>query len=186
MKIIITESQYRILESYSEEEERAKKVFFQIWQNELDDNGEIDFDPKIVDYVNYRPKGGPKIQEMYVDFLGGWDKMIEKTYQLMDRTFDTMDYDFSGGYDFRFRIKGHSDYDEDNMTFVDCPIGSDGKVTLMTDNMGTHYLKDLEENEDLWWEIDNEIRNLIEDILYIEVTKKTGITVEVNMCWIEE
>ena len=53
-------------------------------------------------------------------------------------------------------------------------------------DMETHYLKDLEENENLWWEIDNEIRNLIEDILYIEVTKKTGITVEVNMCWIKE
>ena len=104
----------------------------------------------------------------------------------MDRTFDTMDYDFRGGYDFKFRIKGHSDYEEDYMTLVDCPIESDGKVTLIMTNGETHLLKDLEENEDLWWEIDSEIRNLIEDILYIEVTKKTGINVEVNMCWIEE
>ena len=186
MKIIITESQYRILESYSEEEERAKKVFFQIWQNELDDNGEIDFDPKIVDYVNYRPKGGPKIQEMYVDFLGGWDKMIEKTYQLMDRTFDTMDYDFRGGYDFRFTVQGYNDYEEDNSTYVDCPIESDGKMTWIGGDLETHLLSKLEEKSDLWWEVESEIRSLIEDILYIEVTKKTGITVEVNMCWIKE
>lgn len=184
MKIIITESQYRVLESYSEEEERAKKVFFQIWQNELDDNGEIDFDPKIANYINYKPIG--KVREFYTDFLGGTDKMIIKSYQLMDRTFDTMDYDFRGGYDFRFRIKGHSDYEEDYMTLVDCPIESDGKVTLIMTDGQTHLLKDLEENEDLWWEIDSEIGSLIEDILYIEVTKKTGINVEVNMCWIEE
>jgi hypothetical protein len=55
----------------------------------------------------------------------------------------------------------------------------------MTDGR-THYLKDLESHADLWWEIDSEIRNLIEDILYYEVTKKTGISVDVNTCWIEE
>jgi hypothetical protein len=104
----------------------------------------------------------------------------------MDRTFDTMDYDFRGGYDFRFRIKGHSDYEEDYMTLVDCSIESDGKVTLIMTDGQTHLLKDLEENEDLWWEVESEIRNLIEDILYQEVTKKTGINVEVNMCWIKE
>ena len=97
MKIIITEEQYRILESYSEEKERVKKVFFQIWQNELDSNGEIDFNPKIVDYVNYTPYSRSEIYEMYVEFLGGWRKMIKKTYQLLNRTFNTMDYGFTGG-----------------------------------------------------------------------------------------
>jgi hypothetical protein len=185
MKIIITENQYKYLnETYSEEEERAKNIFFKIWQDELDSTGEIDFDPKIANYINYKRIGA--VREFYADFLGGVDKMIIKSYQLMDRTFDTMDYDFRGGYDFKFRIKEHSDYEEDYMIFVDCPVESDGKVTLMTDNMETHYLKDLEWNEDLWWEIDSEIRSLIEDILYQEVTKKTGINVEVNMCWIKE
>jgi len=186
MKIIITESQYRLIESHTEEEERAKRAIFKIWQDELDTYGEIDFDPSITRYVGYSPKGGPKIREMYVDFLGGWDKMIEKSYELMDRTFNTMDYDFRGGYDFRFNIKGHSDYDEDNVIFVDCPIDGDGKVTLIMTDGRTHDLKDLESHADLWWEIDSEIRNLIEDILYYEVTKKTGISVDVNSCWIEE
>jgi hypothetical protein len=103
----------------------------------------------------------------------------------MDRTFDTMDYNFSGGYDFRFKVQGHSDYEEDNSTYVDCPIESDGKVTLMTDGE-THLLSELEENYDMWWEVESEIRSLIEDILYKEVTKKTGILVDVNMCWIKE
>jgi hypothetical protein len=185
MKIIITESQYKMLENYTQEDEVAKNILFKIWQCELDSSGEIDFNPNVVDYINYKPQGRLKIYEMYRDFLGGWDKMIEKSYELMDRTFDTMDYDFVGGYDFRFKVQGNNDYEEDNTTFVDCPVESDGEVTLMTDGK-TYLLKDLEENEDLWWEIDSEIRGVIDDILYREVTKKTGIMVDVNMCWIKE
>ena len=184
MKIIITESQYKLIESYSEEE-KFKKLFFKLWQDELDTTGEIDFNPNVVNYINYKPQDRKEIYEMYRDFLGGWDKMIEKSYELMNRTFDTMDYDFVGGYDFRFKVQGNNDYEEDNTTFVDCPVKSDGEVTLMTDGK-TYLLKDLEENEDLWWEIDSEIRGVIDDILYKEVTKKTGIMVDVNMFWIKE
>jgi len=183
MKIIITESQYKLLESQSEDEV-AKNILFKIWQNELDSNGEIDFDPKVGEYINYRPKGGLKIYEIYRDFLGGWDKMIEKSHQLMDRTFYTMDYDFVGGYDFRFKPQFHRDYEEDNLIFVNGPIESDGKVTLIT-NGETYLLTDVEEDEDLWWEIESEIKSVIEDILYQEVTKKTGIMVDTNLCWIK-
>ena len=186
MKIIITEKQYKILESQQDsEDEMAKNILFKIWQSELDSNGEIEFNPNVVDYINYEPQGRLKIYEMYRDFLGGWDKMIEKSYELMDRTFDTMDYDFRGGYDFRFTVQGNNDYEEDNTTFVDCPVESDGKVTLITDGL-THLLSKVEENEDLWWEVESEIRGVIDDILYREVTKKTGIMVDVNTCWIKE
>jgi hypothetical protein len=185
MKIILTERQYKILESTQDDERVAKKIIYSIWQDELDTTGEIDFNPNVVDYINYKPQGRLEIYEMYRDFLGGWDKMIEKSYQLMDRTFDTMDYDFRGGYNFKFKPQFHSDYEEDNTTFVDCPVESDGEVTLMTDGK-TYLLKDLEENEDLWWEIESEIKGVIDDILYKEVTKKTGIMVDVNMCWIKE
>ena len=186
MKIIITESQYRILENYTQEDEVAKNILFKIWQSELDSSGEIDFNPNVVDYINYKPQGRLEIYEMYRDFLGGWDKMIEKSYELMDRTFDTMDYDFSGGYDFRFTVQGNNDYEEDNSTYVDCPIESDGKMTWLGGDLETHLLSKLEEKSDLWWEVESEIRSLIEEILYLEVTKKTGILVEVNMCWIKE
>jgi len=180
MKIIITEEQYKILENLSEED-RVKKVLFKFWQKELENNGEIEFDPSIAEYVN---SNFDRVREMFFEFLGGWDKMTEKALQLMNRTFNTMDYDFSGGYDFRFTVKGVRDYEEDGYILVDCPIESDGEVILMTDNE-TYSLRDLEEDENLWWEIDSEIKSLIEDILYIEVTKKTGIAVEINLCWIE-
>ena len=168
MKIIITEDQFKRLQ----ESDKLKKLVNSMINDEELSIGEI---------VIYTGLDNYKVFEL----LGGWDKMMEKAYQLMDRTFDTNDYNFSGGYDFRFRIKGHSDHEEDMTTFVDCPVESDGKVTLMT-NMETHLLKNVEENEDLWWEVESEIRSLIEDILYKEVTNKTGILVDVNNCWIEE
>jgi uncharacterized surface anchored protein len=168
MKIIITESQYRILQ----ESDKIKRIV-----NTMLNDDELSID-EIMTYTGLD-------EREIIELLGGWDKMIEKAYQLMDRTFDTMDYDFSGGYDFRFKVQRHSDYEEDMETLVDCSVESDGKVTLM-DNMETHYLKDLEGDYDLWWEIDSEIRSLIEDILYKEVTKKTGIRVDINNCWIEE
>ena len=185
MKIIITESQYKVLENYTQEDEVAKNILFKIWQSELDSNGEINFDPKVVDYINYVPKYRLEIYEMYRDFLGGWDKMIKKSFELMGRTFDTRDYDFSGGYDFRFKPQIDLSYEEDNLFFVNCPIESDGEVTLMTDDE-TYLLSKVEENEDLWWEVESEIKSLIEDILYREITKKTGIMVDVNLCWIKE
>jgi hypothetical protein len=59
-------------------------------------------------------------------------------------------------------------------------------MTWLGGDLETHLLSKLEEKSDLWWEVESEIRLLIEDILYKEVTKKTGILVEVNMCWIKE
>jgi hypothetical protein len=168
MKIIITESQYRILQ----ESDKLKKLV-----NTMINDEELSIDEIVI----YTGLDKYKI----FDLLGGWDKMIEKAYRLMDRTFDTNDYNFSGGYDFRFRINYLQDYEEDTTTLVDCPVESDGKVTLMT-NMETHYLKDLEEDYYLWWEVEGEVRNLIYDILRKEVTNKTGIMVDVNNCWIEE
>ena len=183
MKIIITEKQYKILESQQDDERAVINALHTIWQDELDSTGEIDFDTKIANYIGYKQIG--RVHEIYRDFLGGWDNMVEKSFELIDRTFDTMDYNFSGGYDFRFKVNGNNDYEEDNTLFVDCPIESDGKVTLMTDGE-THLLSELEENYDMWWEVESEIRSLIEDILYKEVTKKTGILIEVNMLWIKE
>lgn len=184
MKIIITEKQYNRLLVLENEEGRAKKALFSIWQDELDSEGQIDFDPKIANYINYKPIG--RVHEFYRDFLGGWDKMVEKSYELMDRTFDTNDYDFCGGYDFRFTVQGNNDYEEDNKTFVDCQIEKDGGVTLMTDGETYYPLEDAVDSDEYGWEIESEIGSLIETILYREVTKKTGIFVEVKTYWIKE
>jgi hypothetical protein len=183
MKIIITEKQYKILESQQDDERVVRNALHTIWQDELDSTGEIDFDTKIANYIGYKRIG--HVHEIYRDFLGGWDKMVEKSFELMDRTFDTMDYDFSGGYDFRFTVKGNNDYEEGNILYVNSQIESDGKVELIMTDGGNISLGEALASDDYGWEIESEIRSVIEDILYKEVTKKTGILIEVNNFWIK-
>jgi hypothetical protein len=183
MKIIITEKQYKILESQQDDERAVINALHTIWQDELDSTGEIDFDTKIANYIGYKQIG--RVHEIYRDFLGGWDNMVEKSFELMDRTFDTMDYDFSGGYDFRFTVKGNNDYEEGNILYVNSQIESDGKVELIMTDGGNISLGEALASDDYGWEIESEIRSVIEDILYKEVTKKTGILIEVNNFWIK-
>jgi hypothetical protein len=188
MRIIITETQYhKLMESFSDEEEKAKRALFKIWQSELDSGEEIELDPKVLDYINYTPTSWKDIYTLYGDFLGGWDKMIEKTHQLMDdKTFDTMDYDGRGGYDFRFKVTSWAYTErEHNVIHVNYMIERDGEVTLMTD-MRTHTLKELTNDKELWWEVESEIRSIIEDMMFQDITKKTGIFVHNEHIWIEE
>jgi hypothetical protein len=168
MKIIITERQYKILQ----ESDKIKKLV-----NSMINDEELSID-EIIAYTGLD-------EGEIIELLGGWDEMIEKSYELMDRVFDTMDYDFRGGYDFRFKPQINLYYGEYKSFFVNCPIESDGKVTLITDGE-THLLSKVEEDEDLWWEVEGEISTLIYDILHKEVIKKTGIRVDINNCWIEE
>lgn len=183
MKIIITERQYKILESQQDDERAVRNALYTIWQDELDSTGEIDFDIKIANYIGYKHFG--RVHEIYRDFLGGWDKMVEKSFELMNRTFDTKNYDFSGGYDFRFTLKGNNDNEEGNRLYVNSQIESDGKVELIMTDGGNISLGEALASDDYGWEIESEIRLLIEDILYKEVTKKTGILIEVNNFWIK-
>jgi hypothetical protein len=88
-----------------------------------------------------------------------------------------------GGYDFKWRIS-HLGVQDDEV-FMESEIDYGGKVTLIGDGRTINF-DDASKNEDLWWEIDSEIKSVIEDILYQEVTKKTGIMVDTNLCWIKE
>jgi len=113
--------------------------------------------------------------------------MIEKTHQLMDdKTFDTMDYDGRGGYDFRFKVTSWAYTEkEHNVIHVNYMIERDGEVTLMTDGK-THTLKDVSNDKDLWWEVESEMISIFDEIMFEDITKKTGIIVYGENFWIEE
>ena len=110
--------------------------------------------------------------------------MKKVVIDLLRQTYDTNNYDFSGGYDFRFTAIDKFKEDE-VLNEIDCgfKIQNDGEVTLMTDGE-TYKLRELEDR-DFWWEIDDEMRNLIDDILFQEITKKTGIRIDVRLAYVE-
>lgn len=184
MKIIITENQYKLIkEDFSQES--TKKILFKIWNNELKNTGNVEFDGTIGKYVDYKPSFHAQLEQWFTEFMGGWGKMVEVSNKLLDKTFDTNNYDFSGGYDFRFYVDEIEEWEEDHYLIVRCRVNGDGKVTLMYDDYETLLLSHVEENEEIWWEVESEIRSLIEDILYQEVTKKTGIFIDVQQFLIE-
>ena len=185
MKIIITEDQHKFLLE-SSELDLAKKLCFRIWQEEVDKGNTPELDFSILQYMNittYYER--QELFSWFTEFLGGWEKMKKVAIQLLHKTYDTINYDFSGGYDFRFtvidKLKEDKVLNEINCGFK---IKRDGEVTLIMTDGETYLLRDLEDR-DFWWEIDDEIRNIIDDILFQEITKKTGIRIDVKLAYVE-
>jgi hypothetical protein len=175
MKIILNQNQYKLLKENTEED-FFKKALFKYWQRQIDEDGFVELEENVASYMGYKPKYFSQINEWFIEFMGGWDKMLSETEKLLDRTFNTNDYDFSGGYDFRFYVDIIEDYEEDSYIRVYCKINGDGEVTLITDDE-THLLSKLEEDENIWWEISSEIMDVMLDILTKEITPKTGILI---------
>lgn len=184
MKIIITEDQHKFLLENSHLD-IVKKLCFNFWQNDIDSGNTPELDLSILQYMNItKYNEREEIFFWFTEFLGGWDKVVVTAIDLLHQTYDTNNYDFSGGYDFRFTaIDNYKEYKELNEIDCGIKIQNDGKVTLMTDDE-TYLLRDLV-YRDFWWEIDEEIRNLIDDILYEEITKKTGIKIDVRLAYVE-
>lgn len=176
MKIIVNQNQYKLLKENTQEE-FFKKALFKYWQRLLEREGSVELDVDITNDIGYKPKYFSQINEWFIEFMGGWDKMLSETKKLLDKTFNTNDYDFSGGYDFRFYVDIIEDYEEDSYIRVYCKINGDGTVTLIYDDQETMLLKHVEENEEIWWEVSEEIMDVIQDILTKEITTKTGILV---------
>jgi hypothetical protein len=100
----------------------------------------------------------------------------------LDKTFSIDDFNVNtGGYDFSFEI---TDIDEegDDVWYVYAKIG-DGTVMLMTDE--DNEQRDLWNSglwdEDYWWEIQNEITDIIYYILLPFEPKYTHIRLEHNL-----
>ena len=184
MKIIITEDQHKFLIENSHLD-LAKKLCFDIWQNDIDSGITPELDFSVLQYMNItKYYDRENLFSWFTEFLGGWEKMKKVAIDLLRQTYDTNNYDFSGGYDFRFTAIDKFKEDE-VLNEIDCgfKIQNDGEVTLMTDGE-TYKLRELEDR-DFWWEIDDEMRNLIDDILFQEITKKTGIRIDVRLAYVE-
>lgn len=185
MKIIITEDQHKFLLE-SSKLELAKKLCFKIWQEEVDRGDAPELDFSVLQYMNitlYHER--EELFSWFTEFLGGWEKIKKVAIDLLRQTYDTDNYDFSGGYDFRFTAIDKLKEDKVlNEIVCGFKIQNDGEVTLIMTDVETHLLRDLEDR-DFWWEIDGEIRNLIDDILFQEITKKTGIRIDVKLAYVE-
>ena len=93
--------------------------------------------------------------------------------------FNTKDFPkkIVGGYDFKWRISHLAVQDDE--VFMESEIDYGGTVTLIGDGR-TITLDDATNNGDFWWEIESEIRDVIEDCMNFLIKPKTGIKINVQ------
>ena len=149
----------------------VKKYFFDLW-DEQKSSGEIPrYDKKMVKRLGFSTKQ-KDIMGYYREYVGNvYDLRKEFERYLMGReefTTDKME-DLgihTGGYDFSFKFPNVFVREENDQVeiFVDFVI-THGSVTLMTN--GEEYdLTDHDSiDENLWWELDMEIKDLIQDFV---------------------
>jgi len=157
------------------EEEKVnpvKKYFFDLW-DEQKSLGEVPrYDHKMVKRLGFSSKQRD-IMTYYREYMGNvYDLRKEfERYLTNKEEFSTDEMEeigiHTGGYDFSFKFPYVFVREENDQVeiFVDFDI-THGSVTLMT-NGEEHDLTDHDSiDEDLWWELDNEIKDVIRDFIY--------------------
>jgi hypothetical protein len=149
----------------------VKKYFFDLW-DEQKSSGEVPrYSAKMVRQLGFRGKAND-IMGYYREYMGNVYDMRKglERYLTTKEEFTTDEIEdlgiHTGGYDFSFKFPYVFVREENNKVeiFVDFDI-THGNVTLITN--GEEYdLTDHDSiDEDLWWELDNEIKDLIQDFV---------------------
>lgn len=156
------------------EEERinpVKKYFFDLW-DEQKSLGEIPrYDKKMVKRLGFSRKQ-KDIMDYYREYMGNvYDLRKKFERYLMDKkeftTDDMEDNDIRvGGYDFSFVFPYVFVREEDEKVeiFVDFNI-THGDVTLITDGETYDLTNPDSIDDELWWELDQEIKDMIQDFV---------------------
>jgi hypothetical protein len=149
----------------------VKKYFFDLW-DEQKSLGEVPrFNPVMVKKLGFRSKA-KDILGYYREYMGNvYDLRKEFERYLTNREeFSTDDMEdagvYTGGYDFSFKFPSVFVREENDQVeiFVDFDI-THGSVTLITNGM-EYDLTDHESiTEELWWELDVEIKDMINDFV---------------------
>jgi len=163
-------------------EEPLKKFLNKFWDSKKD-QGEM----PMIKYSFLRKLGllskKDEIGDYYIEYMGGKDELLrELNNYLISNEFTTSDIKNEGiqvgGYDFTFKITDFGIvnlYNDQPEAFVKTKIL---RGTVDTGD-GEHY--DLSDSdsipEDLWWEIENELRELITDFIY-KVIYSFGLNVD--------
>ena len=178
MKIVITESQMRMVIESSNKPTRKSEILKKMWDKQTKEKGYPTFDEDILGYfgidrwTDIRDYG-----EFFNDYIGGEEKTMEIIDNLSINNFSTKDFPemFVGGYDFDWRITNV--YIKDDVYKIECQVSDGGSVTIMD---GRHLsLEDAVNDDDFGFEIEGEVSGVIQDCLNSLIYPRTGIMVNV-------
>jgi hypothetical protein len=172
MKIIISDNQYNLLKEARvaiENIEGLKKF----WRNQQKKGQQIRFDKEDLDFWGITTRQEKFYAQAAFRELVGDDEFTKKVIKkLIGKTFSTKNFDdrITGGYDFEWVITDMEYRDYDFYLYGKTLPG--GTVTLMD---GRHLsLKEAIKDEDLGWEIEQEIKELVLECMDEIVLPVTG------------
>jgi hypothetical protein len=186
-KYIIRRKKEKINES---EENKLKSFFFKLWDTKMGQGQTPTFDLKTLQKLGLL-KREDEIRNYYIEYMGGQEELERniKNY-FVGQTFttqDIMDQRINvGNYDFVFKMVDMS-FEQTNMLgngelelYASFDI-VEGNVTVFS---GEEYdlMNHDSIDDNLWWELDLEIKDLIQDFMY-EIISSFGIYV--NQIYLE-
>ena len=185
MKYLISEEQNKFLKEELNKpnfERLIKKLF----EKQVSRGEQPHIDNMIMDFfeVDVWERDFNILIELLRDFLGR-EQSVKLTEELLQQTFKTDRYNFSGGYSFEFKAKPIIDQEEGQM-WVEVYILPGSEVDLIMTGDGVRDLKHALNDQSIGWEIENEVKEIINEIFTEEITYKTGISVDLETLIIQD
>ena len=184
MKIIISDNQYSLLkESVAIKNIDGIKKY---WKNKLKKGEQIRFNKEDLEFWGITTRQEKFYAQTAFQQLVGDEVFTEKFIKrLLNKTFSTKDFNDIiniGGYDFEWIITEMEYRDFDFYLYGKTLPG--GTVTLMD---GRHLsLDEATNDEDLYWEIQEEVNGVVQDCMDKMILHATGYEVEVSSIIISE
>lgn len=183
MKYLISEGQNRLLK---EDKEKLKFEFFgnKLFEKQVSRGQQPHIDKGVLRFLNIEiwSKEFRYLTQSLSKFLGS-EQSVKLTEELLQQTFKTERYNFSGGYSFEFKVKPIIDQEEGQM-WVEVYILPGGTVDLADGEITD--LKQALNEESYGYQIENEVKEIIDEVFTEEITYKTGISVDLETVIIQD
>lgn len=183
MKVLISNRQFNLLkESFAQKQLDAIEKY---WRRELKKGNEIRFDKdELSDWGIEKRSDKMHVQLRFQELVGD-EEFAKKTIKnLLNKTFSTKDFSdrIVGGFDFEWVITDMEYRDYDFFLYGKTLPG--GSVTLFN---GRHLtLVDALEDENISYEIQEEVNDVVQDCMNSIILPITGYDVEVPLIIIDE
>ena len=183
MKVLISNRQFNLLkESFAQKQLDAIEKY---WRNELKKGNQIRFEEdELSDWGIEKRSDKIQAQIKFQELVGDEDFAKKVINGLMNKKFSTKDFSdrIVGGFDFEWVITDMEYRDYDFFLYGKTLPG--GSVSIMD---GRHFsLKDALENEDIGYEIQDEVNGVVQDCMIKIILPITGYSVIVPMVYIDE
>ena len=159
---------------------RKSDIIKNIWDKEEEEKGYATFDEDILQYFNITDAQDKyNYATLFTDYIGGFDKAFKIIDKITMNDFNTKDFPkkIVGGYNFEWIISNLGV--KDGEVLMESEIANGGTVTLIGDGR-TVTLYDAIRNNDYGWEIESEVREVVEDCMNFLIRPKTGIKIGVQ------